>query len=90
MEAYCDTQLFIDGTWGPAAYGGVLPALTPQRASRPARSPPPRARKTRHQHRPNSQKFFCFFFVHKKEDLPTSHPADTPPVRQMSTAERHG
>lgn len=29
MPAYPDTQLFIDGTWGPAAAGEVLPVLNP-------------------------------------------------------------
>jgi succinate-semialdehyde dehydrogenase / glutarate-semialdehyde dehydrogenase len=29
MTQYPDTQLFIDGEWGPAAAGGVLPVLNP-------------------------------------------------------------
>ncbi|MCB8881075.1 NAD-dependent succinate-semialdehyde dehydrogenase [Acidisoma cellulosilytica] len=29
MSAYPDTQLFIDGAWGPAMAGGVLPVLNP-------------------------------------------------------------
>ncbi|MCB8873966.1 NAD-dependent succinate-semialdehyde dehydrogenase [Acidisoma silvae] len=29
MPSYPDTQLFIDGNWGPAAAGGVLPVLNP-------------------------------------------------------------
>jgi succinate-semialdehyde dehydrogenase/glutarate-semialdehyde dehydrogenase len=29
MDAYPSTELFIDGTWGPAAAGGVLPVLNP-------------------------------------------------------------
>jgi succinate-semialdehyde dehydrogenase/glutarate-semialdehyde dehydrogenase len=29
MTQYQDTQLFINGEWGPAAAGGVLPVLNP-------------------------------------------------------------
>jgi len=29
MPNYPNTQLFIDGQWGPAAAGGVLPVLNP-------------------------------------------------------------
>ncbi len=29
MQPYSDTKLFIDGAWGPATAGGVLPVLNP-------------------------------------------------------------